>query len=728
MRNRFCCLAVYACCFFFAGVGDTGTIYADVKLPGFYGDHMVLQRQLPIRLRGWADPGETVSVQLGTAKAECEVGLDGHWSVTLPSQEANRTGQDLIFRGKNTVTIKDVLIGEVWLCSGQSNMEWTVAASQRSQEEIASANHPMIRHMKVAHRPSTSPLDDVPSQWQVCTPEVAGNFTACGYFMALHLQRELNVPIGLINSSWGGTRVEPWTPPLGFSRVDALSDIYQTVVQKTPSSKLYQDQLGEHLEATRRWIELAEVAVENQESVEASPVFPDAIKPFQSHQDPTMLYNGMIHALVGYTIRGAIWYQGESNHSEGMMYFEKKKALIEGWRELWGQGAFPFYYVQIAPFQYGNEDPTILAEFWEAQEAVEQIPNTAMVVINDIATLQDIHPPNKQDVGKRLALLALNRDYGRADLQADRPVIDKLEVTEGSLVLSFNQTGGALKTRDGKSPSHFEVIGAGSRGYQPADAEIVGDRVVLRSEVVSKPVAFRYAWNKLAEPNLTGATGLPVGAFRGGEEPDFLNLISIDEEYSLVYDLDLSRLGGEIPYKYNGSAGIDSFDRIGYLIELRTEGGDEQKIFVSMDAFTQDASKIAIPTVASKASFRQGVKNLDVFTTVGGLPVGTSIGDGTVEFWPNNYATDNGANVPGASNADYDFGDQPSPPLNGYGCMQIHLPSAKKTLFAINHWGAGPDADLGIGNAPGANTDWTFSGNAKSYSSKRLRVYVRETK
>lgn len=728
MRNRFCCFIVIALVFLLGGVGGMATGYADVKLPGFYGDHMVLQREMPIRLRGWADPGETVSVQLGSVSAVGEAGTDGQWTVTLPSQAANATGQDLIFRGKNTLTIRDVLIGEVWLCSGQSNMEWTVAASLRSQEEIAAANHPLIRHMKVAHRPSNLPLDDVPSEWRVCTPEVAGSFTACGYFMALHLQRELNVPIGLINSSWGGTRVEPWTPPLGFSRVDALSEIYDSVIQKTPGSKFYQDQLREHLAATQRWIDGAKVALENQQAAETSPVFPDAIKPFQSHQDPTMLYNGMIHALVGYTIRGAIWYQGESNHTEGMMYFEKKKALIEGWRELWGQGAFPFYYVQIAPFQYGNEDPTILAEFWEAQEAVEQIPNTAMVVINDIATLQDIHPPNKQDVGKRLALLALNRDYGRTDLQADRPVIDQIEVADGQLILSFKNAGGALKTRDGKSPSHFEVIGAGSRGYQPADAEIVGDRVVLTSKQVPNPVAFRYAWDKLAEPNLVGATGLPVGAFRGGKEPDFLSLISIDDEYRLVYDLDLSRLGGEIPYKYDGSANVNSFDRIGYLVELRTALGDEQKIFVSMDAFTQDATKIGIPTVASGASFQQGVQNLDVFTTVSGLPVGVAIGEGTVEFWPNNYATENGADVPGASSADYDFGDQPAPPLDGYGCMQVHLPSAKKTLFAINHWGAGADADLGIGNSPNANIDWTFSGNAKNYPSKRLRVYVRETK
>ena len=186
-----------------------------------------------------------------------------------------------------------------------------------------------------------------------------------------------------------------------------------------------------------------------------------------------MLYNGMIHALVGYPIRGAIWYQGESNHTEGMLYFEKKKALINGWRTLWGQGAFPFYYVQIAPFQYGNEDGTILAKFWEAQAAVQQLPNTGMVVINDIATLNDIHPPNKQDVGKRLAMLALKNDYGMNDLVATSPEVESIESAGKELLIKFKNTGGGLRTRDGKSPTHFEIIGPGTRTFVTANASIM---------------------------------------------------------------------------------------------------------------------------------------------------------------------------------------------------------------------------------------------------------------
>ena len=445
-----------------------------------------------------------------------------------------------------------------------------------------------------------------------------------------------------------------------------------------------------------------------------------------------MLFNGMIHALVGYPIRGAIWYQGESNHNEGMLYFEKKKALIQGWRNLWkqdrwGQGAFPFYYVQIAPYQYGNEDPKILARFWEAQAAVEQIPNTAMVVINDIATLNDIHPPNKQDVGNRLALLALHNDYGRDDLVAFHPTMDAMETLDGELKIRFKNTGGALKTRDGRPPTHFEVIGPGSYGYQSAKATLQGDNVILTSDKVARPVAFRYAWHKLAEPNLTGSTGLPVGAFRGGKEPEFLSSNAIESEYKLVYELNLKSLAKQIQYDVDLSDQVDDFDRVGYLVELTPDGGEARRVFVSMDAFTDDIDRIGIPTVSSGVSFQQRVSSLDIFSNVESVTQGTDLSTGNIEFWPHNYGQRNRSSVPRASNQSYDFGDEKADPIDGYGCMQVHNHGTGETIFAINHWSVGADADLGIGNNDGANPDWTFSKNAKSYSSARLRIYVRPT-
>lgn len=492
---------------------------ADVSLPTFFSDHMVLQQKIPIRIWGWAEAGEDVAVSIGEHSAETQTDQDGQWEIELPAMTASKRPHTIWIKGNNSIEIQEVLIGEVWLCSGQSNMEWTVRGSSNAEGEIAVADYPMIRHMKAPHTPKITPQHDIKTAWQVCSPATAGNFTACGYFMARKLFRELDIPIGLVNSSWGGTRVDPWIAPVGYEKVEAVQDIYQSVMGRTPGTQAYNDRLSTHISATEKWLTAAKTSLTDATPLAAAPAYPADLAPFTKHQDPTMLYNGMIHPLVGFPIRGAIWYQGESNHAEGMLYTEKKKALINGWRELWNQGDFPFYYVQIAPYKYGSEDPKILANFWEAQAAVQQVPNTGMVVINDIATVGNIHPPNKQDVGLRLANLALRNDYGRTDLVANSPEFDSLEALEGKLRVTFRSTGGELKTRDGKAPTHFEIIGAASEGFQAATAEIDGDTVVLSSADVAAPVAFRFAWHKLAEPNLCGATGLPVGATRGGKQP-----------------------------------------------------------------------------------------------------------------------------------------------------------------------------------------------------------------
>jgi sialate O-acetylesterase len=717
---------LFAICVGFFGSVLCGSAFADVRLPAVFSDHMVLQQQERIRVWGWADANENVTVSLGKNSQSTKGAEDGRWQVELPPMMASNMAIPFVVKGNNTIEIRDVLVGEVWLCSGQSNMEWPVAACTDAQQEIAAADFPMIRHIKVPLVPSTVPLDDFQANWQVCSPATAGGFTACGYFMARKIQQELNVPVGLINSSWGGTRVEPWTPPVGFQRVAALQDIYQSVIGRTPGTASYRERLSAHIAAIESWVATAKEAVHGIVPLSASPAYPAELVPFSSNQDPSMLYNGMIHSLVGFPIRGAIWYQGESNHGEGMLYLEKKRALINGWRELWKQGDFPFYYVQIAPYQYGNEDPTILAKFWEAQAAVQTIPHTGMVVINDIATVHDIHPPNKQDVGLRLALLALKYDYGKSETVANSPEFDKLEVLGDRLKVRFKNAGGGLQTRDGKAPSHFEVIGVGSNGFQPARAEIDGDTITLTSDGVKAPVAFRFAWHMLAEPNLAGGTGLPVGACRGGELPDFLSSVPTAKEYKLVYDLDLVRLQHDIQYDVDHSGSVKHFDRVAYLLELTTASGQEQNLFVSMKAFTDDVTKIGIPTVTSQAQFQIPVTAMDVFSNVEGIVSGTEIDSGNIEFWPDNYGMLNSAKVAGASDAIYDFGDQIAPPVDGYGSMQIHNNSARQTLFAINHWVVGNGADIGIGNGPEQTSDWTFTANAGTYSTKRLRVFVRE--
>ncbi|MCC9601189.1 sialate O-acetylesterase [Stieleria sp. JC731] len=713
-------------CLSIAGVFGMATqAAAEVRLPGFFGDHMVIQQKKPVRVWGWADAGESVSVTIAGNEAKTKADDSGKWAVELPELSASESPKTLIVSGTNKIELTDILVGEVWLCSGQSNMEWNVRASNNSAEEIAAADYPLIRHIKFAHRPSNDPLDDVKAPWELCSSDTVADFTACGYFMARRLHKELNVPIGLINSSWGGTRVEPWTPPNGFQQIGALSDIYNSVLTKTPGTEQHNGLLQKHIDATQQWLGAAKQSMDKTERVNPSPAFPNALQPWQSHQDPTMLYNGMIHAIVGYPIRGAIWYQGESNHNEGMLYFEKKKALINGWRQLWKQGDFPFYFVQIAPYFYGNEDPTILARFWEAQAKVQDIANVGMVVINDIATLNDIHPPNKQDVGERLALWALKNDYGREELTAASPTMSSMNVEGDQLVITFKDTAGGLKTRDGKAPSNFELIGPDSYGFQPADAKLDGNRVILTSDKVGSPTAFRFAWHKLAEPNLMGGSGLPVGAFRGGEVPDFVSTLAIEKEYRLVYDLDLKRLGREIKFDVNNSSEINKFERIGYLVELSSEGSEDKKVFVAMDAFTKDINKIAVPTTSLGEGFQQRVSNLDVFSNVTSIKSGTGMTTGNIEFWPNNYGQRNSGNVPGASSSEYDFGDERAAPLDGYGSMQVHNHGERQTIFAINHWVNGDGADLGIGNNEGDKPDWTFSSNAGSYTKARLRIYVR---
>lgn len=730
MNLRFILLA--ALCF------AVPSLHAELRLPAFFGDHMVFQRDAPIPVWGWAKPGAAVSVSLGEGPTVTKAGENGRWKVELPAMAANSTGLTLKVwaEDKNPIPIlelKDILIGEVWLCSGQSNMEWTVASSLNPAEEIAQANFPMIRQMKIAKLTAAMPQDDVTTAWQVCSPETAGAFTAAGYFMARELHRELGVPIGLLNSSWGGTRIEPWTPVEGFAGVPALASIHAQVMNTLPTSEPYQTTLKAHLDAVATWQEAAAAALAEKTAAPVTPVFPPALVPLTAHTAPTTLYNAMISPLAGYGMRGAIWYQGESNHTEGMLYLEKKKALVSGWREKWGIGAFPFYFVQIAPYQYGQEDPAILPKFWEAQSACLEIPKTGMVVINDIGDVKDIHPKNKQEVGRRLALLAMKNDYGKPETVTSGPVFKELVIEPGRLLVKFDEVAGGLKSRDGEPLTHFEVIGETAE-FLPATASIEGpDTVVLSAAGLKEPVAMRFAWHKLAEPNLANGVGLPTGAFRAGTVPDYdFFALKVPEaaEYELVQDLDLKTLGPEIRYTVDRSGEITgAFDRVGYFMELLPSGGGRQWVWTSMDPFTDDVKKLGVPTLKSGIVHQTALKNLKVLGNVPGVSNGDGLA-GQIEFWPHNYGPANTASVPGASAEVWDFGDQAMPPAEGYGSMQIHQIAAKETVFAINQWRGGQSADLGIGNSSSdpRTRDWTFAGNAGGFESARLRVFVRVKK
>jgi sialate O-acetylesterase len=448
---------------------------ADVTLPKIFGDHMVLQQETEVPVWGKAEKGEKVVVVLGDAKADATAGDDGRWSVRLKTPKASDQGQSLVIEGKNRVEFKDVLVGEVWVCSGQSNAEWTVDISANPQEEAKNANFPQIRMVKVQHNAAKEPQEEVNATWAVCSPDSVPKFSAIGYFFARKLHQDLKVPVGIISTNWGGTIAEAWTSNATLASDPDYGPILERAANFQPGNP-------------------------NQASV---------------------LYNGMIHPIIPYAIKGAIWYQGESNRSRAQQYAKLFPAMIGDWRKLWKQGDFPFYFVQLAPYKYDkNNDVQELPELWEAQtKTLSASKNTGMAVTTDIGDLADIHPKNKQDVGLRLALWALAKDYGKQDLVYSGPLYESSAVEGNKIRVKFQHAAG-LMAKSGE-PQLFTIAGEDKK-FVPAKAVIDGETVVVSSDEVAKPVAVRYGWSEWAEPekyNLYNKAGLPASPFRTDDFP-----------------------------------------------------------------------------------------------------------------------------------------------------------------------------------------------------------------
>ena len=451
---------------------------AAVKLPAIFTDNMVLQRGQAVPVWGWADQGEEVTVTLAGATATqtsqtatTKADAAGRWKVTLQKLEV---GEPLVMTVQGSLggvlTRKNILAGEVWVCSGQSNMEMGIGICNNAQAEIAAANYPNIRLFKVEKAKAAAPATDVKGAWALCTPQSIsvngwGGFSAAAYYFGRNLHKELNVPIGLIDTSWGGTPAEFWT---------------------------------------RRKV------------LEANPV----LKPMAQGEN-SCLYNGMIAPLIPYGIRGAIWYQGEANLGRAHQYRTLLPAMIANWRTDWAQGDFPFGIVQLAPFRYGGVNPACWAELCEAQRMTwNNSPHTGLAVTTDIGDVRDIHPKNKQEVGHRLALWALAKVYGRS-LVYSGPIYKSMTVEGNKIRLHFDYVGGGLKTSDGKPLSDFMIAGADHK-FVPAVAEIDGNTVVVSaiqvvagSDIhVTQPVAVRFAWYDTATPNFSNQEGLPASPFR----------------------------------------------------------------------------------------------------------------------------------------------------------------------------------------------------------------------
>lgn len=440
---------------------------AKIWIPSVLSDNMVLQQNSEATIWGWSTEVDENITVVGSWNNEPVIVkvYQGNWSLKLPTP--NGGGPFTItIEGHEKITLSNVLIGEVWLCTGQSNMQLTASFGiLNAEEEIKNAMYPDIRFFTVPLHNSNTPQDDSLGEWVESSPETMKNFSSVGYFFGRRLHKDLGVPVGLISTNWGGTNVELWIPKEDLNQEELL--------------------------------------VKSLELIPDSPWRP---------KKASSLYNSMIYPLANFDIAGAIWYQGESNRENAEFYEQAFAMMIASWREEWKK-EFPFYFVEIAPFDYGSKDNISAALVREAQlKTMQNVSNTGMIVTNDIGNLKDIHPRNKQEVGRRLALWALAKTYGVKDMAYSGPIYKSLEIKKSKAIVSFDFTGDKLEVQ-GKEIKEFYIAGADKKFY-PAKAKIEGKQVVLNSKDVKNPVAVRFAFTEDCLPNLYNSHGLPAAAFR----------------------------------------------------------------------------------------------------------------------------------------------------------------------------------------------------------------------
>jgi len=500
--------------FLILSLAIAGAAFADVKLPAIIGDNMVLQRGKTTTMWGWGEPGEQIMVSVSWLSMAWEITADhtGKWTFKMnPPRTAGP--HEMTLSGKNTIKLKNILVGEVWVCSGQSNMQMSVRSSANAEQEISKADYPNIRLFSVERKVADSPQTNCVGNWSVCSPQTVPGFSAAAYFFGRELHQQLDVPVGLIHTSWGGTPAEAWT------RRDVLeseADCMPILQRFDEAMAKYPEEKKKYDESLIKWKEAVETAKAEGKEPPRRPGPP--FGPGNPHS-PAGLYNAMIAPLIPYGIGGAIWYQGESNAGRAYQYRKLFPAMITNWRSDWGQGTFPFLFVQLANFMAVDAEPvdSAWAELREAQLMTLALPNTGMAVIIDIGEADDIHPKNKQDVGKRLALWALAKTYGK-DLVYSGPVYKSMKVEGNKIILDFEHVGGGLAAGGGEPLKGFAIAGA-DRKFVWADAKIDGNTIVISSDGVSEPVAVRYGWANNPICNLTNKEGLPATPFRTDDWP-----------------------------------------------------------------------------------------------------------------------------------------------------------------------------------------------------------------
>ncbi len=532
-----------------AAVSWNSPLRADVKLPAMFGDHMVLQQEATLPVWGTADPGEKVTVTAGSENGSALADADGKWMVKLAPLPAGTAPLTLTVAGKNSVTFTDVLVGDVWLCSGQSNMEFTVHGAHDANTVVPSSADPQLRLFIVKNKAALQPQTDVEGKWEVAGPDTVPGFSAVAYFFGRDLRATLHRPIGLIGSYWGGTPAEAWVSLSGLQKEPSLQGYvktYETNCANYPKALAdYPAQQAAYTAAQAQWQQtygaayqaslkqwsaaVAQARAANQVPPEMPkapvPAPKPPVTPDGGKLAPVGLFNGMIAPLIPYALKGVIWYQGESNAGRAAEYQVLFARLIADWREKWGQGDFPFLFVQLAKFNLswlGNDSDW--AHLRESQLKSLSIPHTGMAVAFDVGDPNNIHPADKLDVGRRLALVARHVAYGE-DLVYSGPLYDAMTVQGNSIVLSFTQTGSGLAigtapwTALGLAPISnaklvgFKIAGA-DKNWFPADATLDGLNVVVSSPQVPQPVAVRYAWGNAPDANLYNREGLPASPFR----------------------------------------------------------------------------------------------------------------------------------------------------------------------------------------------------------------------
>lgn len=501
--NRFLLLTAATLLTLSASLAEAG-----LKLPSIFGHHMVLQRDMENPMWGWADPNASVAVTFAGETVTTKADAEGAWKLKLPSLPGSSHALQMkITSGAESLILSNIVMGEVWVCSGQSNMQWAVSQSYDPDLEIPTANYPNIRLITVPQVGTQELQDDFAGQWEICTPDTVSEFSAVGYYFGRQLHQTLGVPIGLIDNAWGGSAAEAW--------------VDRKVLEADPK---YADYIAEweNTEATFDWDKvLANWKTKADEAKAAGKPAPRAPRNVLTGQHrPGNLWNGVLNPIIGYGIRGAIWYQGESNASTAYRYDDLFSLMITEWRKAWAQGDFPFYWVQLADFRNESDKPgeSDWAELREAQTNVLELPNTGQAVIYDIGEGRDIHPRDKQNVAKRLARIALAKDYGMEVFHLS-PSFSAMEVQGNKAILTFENVGSTLYTFDTQEAVGFAVAGADKVWHWGTGTLQGRDKVIVTSDAVETPVAVRYAWSDNPVANLRSREGLPVIPFRTDDWP-----------------------------------------------------------------------------------------------------------------------------------------------------------------------------------------------------------------